>query len=84
MGGTLVIGRLDTAFYDAYGEGVVSMPGKGMLDEGGVEELQAIEIGSALEPDNIAATLQFHSTYPAALPASVPGKRRPRLEDSCR
>jgi hypothetical protein len=45
MGGTVVVRRLDAAFYDAYGKGIMGVARKGMPDEGGVQELQSVKIG---------------------------------------
>lgn len=47
MGGTLIVRGLHTFFNDPYVECLMGMSGKGMPDEGGMEEFQIVKVWSA-------------------------------------
>lgn len=59
MGGAFVVCCLYALLDDAYGEGIVGVPGKGMLDEGGMEEFKVVEVCRTLKSYKIGLARSF-------------------------
>jgi len=70
MGGAFVVGCLYALLDDTYGEGIVGVPGKGMPDEGGMEELKVVEVRRTLKSYEIGIVRCFLHIKPRIAPYS--------------
>lgn len=71
MGGAFAACCLYALLDDAYGEGIVGVPGKGMPDEGGMEKFKAAEVCRTLKSDEIGIARCFLRVNPYIAPLNA-------------